>query len=96
MTNRLTDAQDTEAIAEIVVTTVSDMLRRNAACICFDEKGVPEKAFIQRRADSSVIRRELSGADELRRRVEQLHSSVETSGQDCLYPSADRRRCWPF
>lgn len=86
MTNRLTDAQDTEAIAEIVVTTVSDVLRRNAACICFDEKGVPEKAFIQRRADGSVIRRELSGADELRRRVEQLHSSVETSGQDCLYP----------
>ncbi|MDO4740405.1 MAG: DUF4118 domain-containing protein [Eubacteriales bacterium] len=86
MTNHLTDAEDTEEIAKIAVTTVSNVLLCNAACICFDENGMPEKTFIQRRPDGSLIRRELSGAEELRQRMEQLHGPADITEREALYP----------
>lgn len=86
MTNHLTDAEDAEAIAQITVTTTSEVLGCNTACICFDEQGVPEKTFIQRKEDGSLIRRDLKDADELRRRMEQLHDAVDITEQDYLYP----------
>lgn len=86
MTNHLTDADDAENIAEITVTTVSNVLGCNTACICFDEMGLPEKTFIQRRADGSLVRRELIGADELNKRMTRLHTSVDVTDDDYLYP----------
>lgn len=86
MTNHLTDAEDAEAIAQITVTTTSEVLGCNTACICFDEQGIPEKTFIQRKEDGSIIRRDLKDSDELRRRMEQLHGAVDITQQEYLYP----------
>ena len=86
MTNHLTDAEDAAAIAEITVNTSSDLLNCNTACICFDENGMPEKTFIQRKSDGTIVRRELTNTEELRRRMELMHGSGDTIGQDCQYP----------
>lgn len=86
MTNHLTDAEDADAIAQITVSTTSEVLGCNTACICFDESGIPKKTFIQRKDDGSLVHRELTDADELRRRMEQLHEAVDITESDYLYP----------
>ncbi len=86
MTNHLTDAEDASAIAEITVKTSSDILNCNTACICFDEYGKPEKTFIQRKSDGTMIRRELINAEELQRRMEMMHGDVDAIGSEYQYP----------
>lgn len=86
MTNHLTDAEDTEAIAKITVKTISDVLSCNTSCICFNEYGEPEKTFLQSKEDKSIIRRELTGGEELRRRIELLHGTVDITDEYYLYP----------
>lgn len=86
MTNQLTDAEDVDAIGAITVKTASEALGCNAAFICFDENGAQEKTFLQRKEDGSVIRRELIGGEELRRRMERLHGAVDITEQEYDYP----------
>lgn len=86
MTNHLTDAEGSQAIAKIVASAVGEVLNCPTAFICFDENSVPEKAYIQRKEDGSFIRRELKDAEELKRRMSQLHGEVDITEQDCLYP----------
>ena len=86
MTNHLSDAEDASAIAEITVKASSDVLNSNTACICFDENGTPEKSFIQHKSDGTIIRRELTNPEELKRRMEIMNDSSETIGNECCYP----------
>lgn len=86
ITNHLTDAEDNEAIAKVIVTSVSDALKCITAFIFFDENGLPEKTFIQRKNDKSIVRRELKHPEELKRRMEQLHSDVDITEEKYLYP----------
>ncbi len=81
MTNRLTDAEDAAEIAEIIVKTSSDVLNCNTACICFDENGVPEKTLIQHKSDGTLVRRELTPAEEPGR-----NGPADTSDSECQYP----------
>ncbi len=86
MTNHLTDAEDIHAIAEIATRTVSKILSTNAACICFDESGVPESTFIQQRSDGTQIRRELDHAIELQKRMEGLHMPYDVGNEFHDFP----------
>lgn len=86
MTNHLTDAEDGEAIAKVIVKAVGDTLDCQTAFICFDENGVPEKSYVQRKDDNTLVRRELKDPDEIRRRMAQLHSGADITEQDYLYP----------
>lgn len=86
LTNHLSDAEGEGAIAEITVSSVAEVLGCPVALICFDERGIPESSFTQRRADGSTIRRELDGARELAQRMEQLHGSVDITEKDYNYP----------
>lgn len=86
MTNHLTDAEDTETVASITVRSVSEVLGCPSAFICFDDNGIPERTFLQRREDGSTIRRELNDAEELRMRMEMLHGSVDITDRDFDYP----------
>lgn len=86
MTNHLTDAGDAEAIAKVIVKAVGNVLDCNTAFICFDEKGFPEKTFIQRRSDDSIIRRELKNPTEIRKRMELLHNDVDVTKENYQYP----------
>lgn len=86
MTNHLTDAEDADAISGIIAKATGEVLDCNTAFVCFDENGDPEKTFIQRKEDASLIRRELKNADDLRRRIEQLRGEVDITEEDYLYP----------
>lgn len=77
MTNHLTDAEDIPAIAKIIVKTSSDILSCNAACICFDENGEPEKTFIQQKDGDIQIRRELDETPDLKWRMENLQGKYD-------------------
>lgn len=86
MTNHLSDAEDAEAIAQITVSTTSEVLSCNTSCICFDEKGIPEKTFIQRKEDGNLIRRELKNPEELSKRIKQVHNKTDIMEENYLYP----------
>lgn len=86
MMNHLTDAEDAAAIAEITLKTSGDVLNCSTACICFDENGMPEKTFIQRKMDGTMVRRELSAPEELRKRMEMNHGGAELIGSEYHYP----------
>lgn len=86
MTNHLTDAEDAESIAQIVVKATTDILLCNTACICFDENGNPGKTFFQSKENGEIIRRELNDGKELRARIEKLHGNVDVTKTDYYYP----------
>lgn len=86
MTNHLTDAEDEEAIARVIVKAVGDVLDCSTAFICFDENAVPEKTFMQHRDDHTIVRRELQDAEQLAQRMAQLHSGVDVGEAYYQYP----------
>lgn len=86
ITNHLTDAEDVRAIAEIIVKSVSEVLSCPAAFIGFDERGVPDTAFVQSKVDGTVVYREMREAEELRRRMENLRDSVDITETDYDFP----------
>ena len=86
MTNHLTDAESFDAIGEITVRTVSEILSCHAVCICFDENGEPLPTFIQQKADGRLVHRELENPGELKKRMEGLHTPVDMGAESCGYP----------
>lgn len=77
LTNRLTDASDIHNIAGIAVDAISTVICQKAACLCFDEKGFPENAFIQQVSPEKQIRREVSNPEALLHRIEGLRTGVD-------------------
>lgn len=86
MTNYLTDAENSEAIAKIAITTASSILSCSTAFVCFDEDENPEKTFFQSKENGEIIRRELSDGKELKLRIEKLHGNVDVTNTDYFYP----------
>ena len=86
MTNHLTDAENCDTIAEITVKTVSEILGCNVSCIYFDENGMPMPTFVQQKPDGTQIHRELQGADQLKKRMENLHAPVDIGPDFYDYP----------
>lgn len=86
LTNHLTDAESVEDIAGITVRAASNLLQTDAACICFDEDGMPESTFIQQRKDGSQVRRRLEKREELRKRMETLHTAADIGPEFYDYP----------
>lgn len=86
MTNHLTDAEDPDAVSRIIANAVGDILGCRTAFICFDENGNPGKNYVQRRDDRTLIHRELEDGEELKRRMENLHSGADITEDSCLYP----------
>lgn len=77
LTNRLTDAADIHDIAGIATDTISKVICERSACLCFDEKGVPEKSFIQQVSDRKQIWREVADPDAVLHRIEGLRTGVD-------------------
>lgn len=86
MTNHLTDAEDPDAIAGIMIQTVQELLHCSASCVPFDENGNPEIAFLQQHPDGRLIRREVQHPEQLRQRMEVLHAPYDIDGDCCNWP----------
>ena len=72
LANRLTEAEDVHGIVSTAVQTVSDTLGCNAACLCFDADGNPEKQFLQQKNDEEQIYRSVENAEEIRQHINGL------------------------
>ncbi len=86
LTNHLTDAESCDAIAEITVRTVSETLGCPAAYVYFDENGMPMPTFVQRKADGTLIHREVEAPEQLKKRMESLYASVDMGQEFYDYP----------
>ncbi len=72
LTDRLTDAADLHDIAGIAASTISDVFCCRAACLYFDENGVPEQTYIQQASPGKLVRRKLSNPEKIKRWIEEL------------------------
>lgn len=86
MTNHLTDAEDEESIAKIIIKICGEILSTNTVCILFDEMGVPEDTYIELNEEKNIERKPLENKDELKKRIDQLHSTVDISEEYYYYP----------
>jgi len=77
LTNHLTDAADMHDIAGIAAGIIGDVMDCDAACLCFDENGMPEKTYVQHTPDGEV-RRETENANTIRHRIEGLQTGYYT------------------
>ncbi len=65
----LTGAYSLKDIAGIAAETISAVICNQAGCLCFDEKGVPEKTFVQQVSPQEQVWRELSASEALMRQT---------------------------
>ena len=86
MTNHLTDAENPEHIASILVETVSRIFSCRAAFVLFDENGNPEATFLQQCDQDRQVRRELGNPIEFKKRMETLHTPCDISREFHDYP----------
>ena len=57
-----------------------------AACLCFDEDGMPEPFFVQQKNDAELLRRDTGDRDALRRRIEALRAPFDRGDEFCDFP----------
>lgn len=74
LTNHLTDAKTIEDIASTSIKAISDCFTCQAACLCFDESGLPEQSFIQHLSAGNQIRRETEDVQEYLHKIEGLRT----------------------
>lgn len=86
LTNRLTDAVDIHDIASITTDTISGIMNCRAACLCFDEKGLPEQSFIQQQNAEKQLRRKVDDTVELKHRIEGLRTAYDVGDEFCDWP----------
>lgn len=77
LTNHLTAAKDIHDIAGIAIFAISDCFSCKAACLCFDENGLPEQTFIQQAAKEKRIRREVTNAQEIKCQLEGIRTGFD-------------------
>ncbi len=86
LTSHLTDAESAEDIARIAVQTISETQDCHAACLCFDEQGQPERAFIQQKTETEQVRRSVADPDGIRHRIENLRTDFDAGDEFCDWP----------
>lgn len=91
LTNHLTDAVDIHDIAGITSNIISDVMECKAACLCFDENGLPEKNFIQQVSPEKQIERDVADTEDITHQIEGLRSgyNVGTEFYDWLIYGRD-------
>jgi len=57
-----------------------------AACLCFDESGLPEQSFIQQKSEGNQVRRKIDDPSEIRHRIEGLRTSYDVGEQFYDWP----------
>ena len=87
LTNHLTDAKDIADIAGIASTTISNCFECRAACLCFDENGIPEQTYIQQASTKKLVRRKTQNANDIKHQIEELRTA---------YDSGDEFWDWPI
>lgn len=86
LTNHLTDAENCDAITEIMIKSVSNILDCHVACVCFSDMKAPMPTFLHLKTDGTLVHREVEDPESLRQRMEGLHTSVYEGADYYDYP----------
>ena len=86
MTNHLTDAENNEHIASILVETVSRIFSCKAGFVLYEESGEPGTTFLQQCDDGRQVHRELQNPLEFKKRMETLHTPCDAGKEFSDYP----------
>lgn len=77
LTNYLTGAKDVHDIASIAVTAISNCFACDAACLCFDENGMPEHTFIQKISKENQATREIADIQDINHQTEGIRTAFD-------------------
>jgi len=86
LTNFLTDAKDIHDIASIIIKAINECFECKAACLCFDENGMPENSFIQQATYDKQVRREIQNVNEIRHQIEELRTAYDVGTEFWDWP----------
>ena len=86
MTNHLTDAENNEHVASILVETVSRIFSCKAAFVLYHESGEPCINFLQQCDGGRQVHRELANPTEFKKRIETLHTPCDMGREFYDYP----------
>ncbi|MGH0054165.1 MAG: sensor histidine kinase [Sphaerochaetaceae bacterium] len=75
LTSRLSDAKEFSDIVSIVVATVSELLKCQAACLIYTDSQEPESTFIQQQLGGKQIRRDVQDPLVLKHQIAELRSA---------------------
>lgn len=78
LTNRLTGAKNMDDIAGAAVGSISVCFSCQAACLCCDSTGLPQRSFVQQGPAESQVHRELEQDPHTYKKA------LEAAGADCL------------
>ncbi|HQA59802.1 MAG TPA: DUF4118 domain-containing protein [Tepidanaerobacteraceae bacterium] len=74
LTHRLSGAADMDDIASIAISTISDIMSTQAACLCFDEHGMPMSTFIQQVSSEKQIRRDYTDTPDIKCQIQKINT----------------------
>lgn len=77
LTNHLTDAKNIHDIAGIAVKAISSCFSCKAACVCFDENGMPEQSFLQQVSENNQISREIPDIQEYKYKIDGVRTGFD-------------------
>lgn len=86
LTNYLTDAKDIHDIAGIAISAISEGIPCEAACLCFDENGLPEHSFTQYLSKGKQIKREVEDFQEIKHRIDWLRTDYDIGDEFYDWP----------
>ncbi len=74
LTHRLSGAADMDDIASIAISTISDIIGTQAACLCFDENGMPMRTFLQQVSPEKQIRLDYTDTTDIKSQIQMINS----------------------
>jgi len=77
LTNHLTDAKNIHDIASIAAKAISFSFSCKAACLCFDENGMPEQSFIQQVSNDNQVHREIPDIQEYKYKIDGMRTGFD-------------------
>lgn len=92
LSNRLADAESVDDIASFAVKIVSDSFGCLSNCICFDEKGNPEKSYIQQKNNNEQVRISIDNLEELKKRMNNLLLDHDEDSEYFNYPIRNNKK----
>ena len=85
LTNHLTEAEDMKSIEDTAISAISICFGCDAACLCFDENGFPDKTFFQQMSGKH-IQRETGDVLEIKYRIEGLRTGFDAGEEFWDWP----------
>lgn len=86
LTKYLSEATDLHEIASVATRVISEAMGCRVACLCMDEKGMPERTFIQQASKEKQILRNVQDPKRVKQYMEALNEDYYEGLEFCDWP----------